>query len=392
MLLMLARCVVLVLVVLLSACQATRLAQESEPTATLAFRMAQERESVELAAFDGEAPAEAKMRGPALDANLPPDAAPARLVIYSAELRLVVVSVLEASESILQVAKEAGGWLQASDASSITVRVPAESFERVLARYALLGEVVGRDVRAADVTEEMLDLDIRLDNLAKARARLLEHLAKSDKLEDTLKIEAELTRVTEELERLEGRKRFLAAQIAMSTIRVELNSRHGGGEEPGLVVPFEWLARLGDGLVAGTVEGRPRKPSLLASGPDFEPPAGFLRYYSSKAVVEAMDAGDLRLKVQRHDNFDEGKLDFWQALARRSLVETRALAVGEERVLGPERALLRGTREVGGKKQGYLLVLLRTKRFVYTFEAWGPVERFDAAFAELEKSGLSLDD
>lgn len=391
MLLALARLVVPALVVLLSACQATRLAQESEPPASQAWiNRAADAETVELAAFDG---AEARMkRGPALDPTLPPDAAPARLVIYSAELRLVVVSVLEASESILQVAKEAGGWLQASDASSITVRVPAETFERVLARYALLGEVVGRDVRAADVTEEMLDLDIRLDNLAKARARLLEHLAKSDKLEDTLKIEAELTRVTEELERLEGRKRFLAAQIAMSTIRVELNSRHGGSEEPGLVVPFEWIARLGDGLVAGTVEGRPRKPSLLASGPDFEPPAGFLRYYSSKDLVEAMDAGDLRIKVQRHKNFDEGGLAFWKSLARRALVETRALAVSEERELGPERVLLRGTREVGGKKQGYVLVLLRAKRFVYSFEAWGPAERFDAAFAELEKSARSLDD
>lgn len=392
MLLTLARCVVLALVTLACACQSAGMAAEYEPPASLAFRMAQERENVELAAFEGNAPAEAKMRGPALDASLPPDATPARLVIYSADLRLVVVSVLEASDAILQVAKEAGGWLQASDASSITVRVPAETFERVLARYALLGEVVGREVRAADVTEEMLDLDIRLDNLAKARARLLEHLAKSDKLEDTLKIEAELTRVTGELERLEGRKRFLAAQIAMSTIRVELNSRHGGNEEPGLVVPFEWLARLGDGLVAGTVEGRPRKPSLLASGPDFEPPAGFLRYYSSKDLVEAMDAGDLRIKVQRHKNFDEGGLAFWKALARRALVETRALAVSEERELGPERALLRGTREVGGKKQGYVLVLLRSKRFVYSFEAWGPAERFDAAFAELEKSGLSLDD
>ena len=227
------------------------------------------------------------------------------------------------------------------------MRVPAESFERVLARCAKLGEVVGRDVRAADVTEEMLDLDIRLENLVKARERLLEHLARSDKLENTLAIEAELTRVTGEIERIEGRKRFMSAQIAMSTIRIELNARNGGREETGLVVPFEWLLRLGDGLLAGTVEGRPRKPSPFSGGPDFDAPAGFLRYYGSKELVEAMDADGLRIKVQRQKNFDEGALVFWKSLARRALVDTRALAVSEERELGPERSLLRGTREVG---------------------------------------------
>ncbi|MEQ1895316.1 MAG: DUF4349 domain-containing protein [Planctomycetota bacterium] len=339
------------------------------------------------AAFDA-----ARERGPALAENLPPDAAPARSVIYSAELRLVVVSALDAGDAVLAIAKEAGGWLQASDGNTITVRVPSETFERVLARLAKLGEVVARNVHAADVTEEMLDLDIRLENLQRARERLLEHLAKSDKMEDTLRIEAELTRVTGELERIEGRKRFLASQIAMSTITVELNSRSGGREETGLVVPFEWLLRLGDGLVAGSVEGRPRKPSIFADGPDFDAPEGFLRYYSSKELVEAMDAAGLRIKVQRQKNFDEGLLGFWKAMARRALVETRSLAVSEERELSPERALLVGTREVGGETHGYLLLILRQKRHVFTFEAWGPKDQFDAARAALEASAQSLED
>ena len=81
-----------------------------------------------------------------------------------------------------------------------------------------------------------------------------------------------------------------------------------------------------------------------------------------------------------------------RAMACRALVETRALAVAEERELSSERALLGGTREVGGKPHGYLLLLLRTKRHVFTFEAWGPAELFDAARPALEKSALSLED
>ena len=119
----------------------------------------------------------------------------ARQVIYSAALRVVVVSNSDAVRLIQGYAEQAGGYLQESDARSITVRVPADKFEAVLARVATLGEVVERVVKASDVTEQMLDLVIRLDNARRTRDRLLAHLAKSEKIEDTLKIEAELSRV-----------------------------------------------------------------------------------------------------------------------------------------------------------------------------------------------------
>lgn len=313
-----------------------------------------------------------------------------RHVIYSAALRLVVASVRETHVSILALAREFGGHLQESNALSVTVRVPAANFEAALARIQLLGEVVDSNVRAADVTEEMLDLDIRLGNARRARERLLEHLAKSEKLEDTLKIERELTRVTGEIERLEGRQRYLQSQIAMSTIRVDLdaNAPQSSGDEFDL--PFDWIGRLGDGLIAGTVQGRPRRPSFLARGPHFDPPADFVRYYSSKELVEAMHAEGLRIKVQKHDNFDEGALAFWRALARTALVERRALALNEERSLEADRALLVGAREVGNQSLGYLLVIVRSRRSIHTFEAWGPKEIFDRAKASLIESSQSL--
>lgn len=336
-------------------------------------------------------PEELAASRPALAPSPTPDAAAdARQVIYSAGLRLVVVSAREAHASIVAIAKEAGGHLQESDTHSVTIRVPAGAFEGVMAEISSLGEVVDSNIRASDVTEEMLDLGIRLENARKARERLLEHLAKSDKVADTLAIELELTRVTGEIERLEGRLRFMQSQIALSTIRVDLNTnepQHSGDE---LATPFEWIARLGDGLVAGTVQGLPRKPRFLARGPSFEPPPGFVRYYSSRELVEAMDAGDLRLKLQKHDNYDKGALVFWSQLARKALVQRRALAVREERELDDDRTLLVGTREVGKQRLGYLLVLARTKDHLYTFEAWGPAETFEPNLPALIESSNSL--
>ncbi len=319
-------------------------------------------------------------------------AQPNRQVIYSAGLRVVVVSQADATRSIQSFAEQAGGYLQESDSGSITIRVPADKFEKTLERIASLGEVVDRSVKAADVTEEMLDLNIRLDNARKTRDRLLEHLAKSDKVEDTIKIEAELSRVSGEIERMEGKLRYMQSQIAMSTIRVDLNvlAPRTPGSNGNLDLPFDWIERLGDGLVAGNVKSMPRKPSFFSGGPKFDPPKDFIRYFSKDTLVEAMSADGLRLKLQKQLNYDKGALAFWSKLARKALVESRALAVGTERELGEDRAMISGTREVAGVQYGYLLVLARTKDHVYSFEAWGPKPVFDAQFEALVASAKSL--
>lgn len=312
-----------------------------------------------------------------------------RHVIYSATARLVVVSAPDAARSVQRFAEELGGWLQESDSRSVTVRVPAEHFEGLLARIEALGEVVDRNVRASDVTEQVIELEIRLDNAKRTRDRLLEHLTTSQKMEDTLKIEAELARVTADIELFEGKLRYLRSQVAMSTIRVELNVATRGRPDS-LGLPFAWIERLGDGLLAGTVEGRPKPPRLFSGGPRFDPPAEFIRYYSDDHAVEAMNGESLRIKVVEHDNYDKGALAFWAKLARKALVQTRAVAITEERDLGEDRALIRGEREVAGEPHGYLLVLARDKDDVFAFEAWGPSPEFDRRYAELVKSALSL--
>jgi hypothetical protein len=338
------------------------------------------------------APAREQLQAPIPVPNpKPEDPATQRQVIYSAVLRLVVVSARETHAAITNLAKQAGGYLQESDARSITIRVPADAFEGVVAKVAGLGEVLDSNIRAADVTEEMLDLGIRLDNAKKARERLLEHLANSVKIEDTLKIEAELTRVTGEIEQIEGRLRFMHSQISMSTIRVELNTNEPQRAGTGLDLPFDWVERLGDGLVAGTVKSMPKKPQFFSRGPSFDPPAEFVRYYTSKNMVEAMNAAGVRIKLQVQDNFDEGALGFWSTLARKALVQSRSLAVTESRDLSEGRALIRGTRAVGSQTFGYLLVITRTKSNVYTFEAWGPDDAFSPLVPKLVESAKSLD-
>jgi hypothetical protein len=314
-----------------------------------------------------------------------------RQVIYSAGFRVVVADVPGAQRTIREAAERLGGYMQEITGGAITIRVPADHFNDAVNVVEKAGEVVDRQLKAQDVTEEMLDLGIRQNNAENLRQRLLAILAKADKVEDAIKVETELARVSAELDTIKGKIRYMQSQIAMATIRVDLNgvvlqNARGNGAR----LPFDWIESLGDGLVAGEVQQSTRKAGFFSHGPRFRPPAGFVRYYEEQTQTEAMDGGGLLLRVKHRENVDAAPSEFWGKLARRAIVEGRSVAVaGEEQT--PQYYLIRGIRDVGGRQLGYLLAVKRSDRGIAIFEAWGPREQFDGQYDALRQSALSAD-
>ncbi len=147
-----------------------------------------------------------------------------RMRVYSGELRVEVPRAEDAGREFLAKIESWGGYLQSQTGTALTVRVPAAHFDEAFEVARSAGRVLAENRRAADVTEEYVDLGIRADNARKSRTRLLAILEKAEKVEDILKIESELRRLTEELERMEGRLKFLADQVAMSTLTAEFRS------------------------------------------------------------------------------------------------------------------------------------------------------------------------
>jgi hypothetical protein len=74
---------------------------------------------------------------------------------------------------------------------------------------------------AQDVGEEFADVNARVANARRLEERLISLLAnRTGKLSDALSVERELARVREEIERYEGRIRYLRSQTSMSTMLV----------------------------------------------------------------------------------------------------------------------------------------------------------------------------
>jgi hypothetical protein len=146
------------------------------------------------------------------------------------------------------LARELGGFLARRDDVSITIRVPAGRFDEALARVTALGEVLQRKVTVDDVTEEFLDLEVRLQNLRAIRARLEKLLERATKVEEAVLLERELARVAGEMERIEGRMKLLREQAAFSTITVSFTPRRREDVSRAAPrLPVSWLSELGLG-------------------------------------------------------------------------------------------------------------------------------------------------
>jgi hypothetical protein len=166
-------------------------------------------------------------------ATAPGSLATNRKLIRTAQLNLEVPSYDRAAEAVTRAAEDAGGYVAESRAAradagrrggSLTVRVPAERFTALLPALKSLGTVTNESVSTQDVTKAYTDLETRLRVKRDAAARVQAILnTRTARLAEVLEAERELARLTEEIERMEGERRFLDQEIALSTIALELH-------------------------------------------------------------------------------------------------------------------------------------------------------------------------
>lgn len=169
----------------------------------------------------------------------------AAMLIYTANLTLAVYQVEPQLDAVERIGRDLGGYLSLRQDNAITIRVPRDRFDEAVARVEKLGDVTHRDIRAQDVTDQYVDLDARLKNAYAMRDRLQQLLEKAD-VKNALEIEKELGRVTEDIERMEGKLKLLRDQIAYSTITATFAALSPQTvHDTSLLAPFPWLQQLG---------------------------------------------------------------------------------------------------------------------------------------------------
>jgi hypothetical protein len=170
------------------------------------------------------------------------------ILIYTADLTMAVYEVEASLRQVEAMSLALGGFVSKRTDKMIIVRVPAGRFQEALSRIEKVGDVTRRDVAAVDVTEEYLDVEIRLRNARAVRDRLEILMGQAKTVQDSLLIEKELARVAGEIDRMEGKLKFLRDRAAFSTLTVSFEARASGDPTtPAVRLPFPFLYTLGLG-------------------------------------------------------------------------------------------------------------------------------------------------
>lgn len=162
-----------------------------------------------------------------------------RKIIRNGELTIELDSPEEAQRRIAAIAERHGGFVvnseskrndgnqQAAPRISINViaRVPAAKFAEAVAEIEQTGgSVLHRKITGQDVTEEFIDLEAHIRAKRALESQFLEIMKRAQKVSEALEVQTQLAEVRGEIERLEGRRRFLENQAALSTITVTLQT------------------------------------------------------------------------------------------------------------------------------------------------------------------------
>lgn len=160
-----------------------------------------------------------------------------RKIVYRADLSMVVKDPATTIQQIEDLVRNSDGYVAQSQLSQytgdqlrghITVRVPVESYESVLAALrAMAVRVLNENSTAEDVTAEFSDLEAQLRNLEAAERELqamLEEVRQrpNAKPADILEVYNALVEKRGEIEQVKGRLQYLGNLVALSTITVDL--------------------------------------------------------------------------------------------------------------------------------------------------------------------------
>jgi len=193
-----------------------------------------------------------------------------RSIIYTGTMSVRVDNVQEAADKAISIATGFGGLVGGDrrtlnddrSEAQLTLRVPADKFTATLDALAReLGKEESRGIQTQDVTETVLDLDVRLASQQASVDRVRVLLARAQTIGEIVSIESELTRREAELASLKQRKDRVSDLVALSTITVTLRGPSAptppDGDETGFLAGLKngWTGFLASVKVVLTVFG-----------------------------------------------------------------------------------------------------------------------------------------
>jgi len=188
---------------------------------------------------------------------LPAAAAPARLLVYHADLRLKVDDLPKAANQLEGLVQQHGGHLSAATEAreesewrqDMTIRVQPSQFQPLLTALRNLGTVEEQKLTTDDVTAQHADVAARLRTKRAVEKRYVALLSQAKKISEVLEVESKLAEVREDIESTESRLKTLNDEVAYSTISLTCYQPLSRPVHDAPIVSF--ASRLADSFYTG---------------------------------------------------------------------------------------------------------------------------------------------
>jgi hypothetical protein len=164
------------------------------------------------------------------------------MIIKTAYVTIEVKDVPGSVDALKALVTAKGGYLSSSSISegynkrltgTVVLRIPQAEFDNTLTGVKAIGTVKSVSTQGQDVTEEYVDIQAQKTSYQNQLAQYNEIMKKAVKVSDVIEIQQQIDRVQTELNRLEGRLKYLNSRIDMSTITVNLQEPEPVGGETG---------------------------------------------------------------------------------------------------------------------------------------------------------------
>ena len=151
-------------------------------------------------------------------------------IIKTANLRFETSDLEKTQAQIMGVIQRYNGYVQSDNAGknytqhyhNLSLRVPTKNFQDVLDGIAKgVTQFDEKTISQQDVTEEFIDIQARLKAKRALEDRYLSLLVKAKNVKEMLEIERELSKIREQIERAEGRLKYLGNKVSMSTLHIQ---------------------------------------------------------------------------------------------------------------------------------------------------------------------------
>ncbi|QXC63215.1 DUF4349 domain-containing protein [Aquihabitans sp. G128] len=151
----------------------------------------------------------------------------------SLQVRVQAGSFADGTAGLTRIATGLGGFVSASEISSfeddpsgtLTLRIPADQFDKAVAEIGKLGTVQALTTGSQDVTGEYTDVASRLKALQAEREQINLVLSRAQSIPDILSVRDRLAAVQGEIEQAQGRQKVLDDQTSLSTLTVQLSEK-----------------------------------------------------------------------------------------------------------------------------------------------------------------------